>query len=178
MWSSTNQLGSQILLMLLVLFLSVNDNLSRKLDENLEPQAPNVGMKCTTCSCVNPCQLQPAPSQYCNPVGPPPPPPPPRFVYFTDPQASLAPPPPPPMFVYFTDPLAALAPPPPRFNYFTSPHGNLYATDPYNLPIYAHGGRNADKTKKIEDKHSWWSYGSSGSFIQSTFDALPTAHTQ
>ena len=121
MWSSTNRLGSPILLMLLVLFLSVNGNSSRKLDENLEPQAPNVGMKCMTCPCVNPCQLQPPPSQYCYPVGPPPPP---------------------PRFVYFTDPLAALAPPPPRFNYFTSPQGNLFATDPYNLRIYARGGRN------------------------------------
>ncbi|KAI8534539.1 hypothetical protein RHMOL_Rhmol10G0098200 [Rhododendron molle] len=121
--------------MMLIFFISllvlpVNANLSNKLDETSMPQAPVLGMKCTTCSCANPCDSQ-LPS---------PPPPPPPSSQQCNPIA-----PPPPRFVYFTSPLPLAVPPPPeRFVYFSSPPGNSYGTDPSDLLDIFVGGIRSD----------------------------------
>ncbi|GMP31069.1 hypothetical protein CsSME_00005444 [Camellia sinensis var. sinensis] len=112
MWSSTHQWCHQAPLMILTLLISiwipVNATFLRKLDETLVPQTLNPGMKCTVCSCANPCDQQLPPPL---PPPPPPPPPPPNF----------------PSSQYCSPP-----PPPPRFVYFTGQQGNLYPIDPYD----------------------------------------------
>ncbi|KAJ4706944.1 putative Nutrient reservoir [Melia azedarach] len=110
--------------------ISVSATVSKKLDQEGEPQIPDTSIKCGTCPCENPCGQLPPPPPCANPCGqlPPPPPPPP-------PPAT----PPPPETTCCTP----QTPPPPRLICVTCEPGELYHPYADDWGFYSTAERNA-----------------------------------
>ncbi|KAF8030639.1 hypothetical protein BT93_E2930 [Corymbia citriodora subsp. variegata] len=134
------------LVVLVVLLLSVSlSNGDSTVAGKTEPDnttatfhATKSGIKCSTCTCLDPCgqqlSLPPPPSP--SPSSPPPPPP--------SPSPSPPLPPPPPPKTTYCSPLP-VTPPPPRFIYVTGAPGNVYSSNTNDDWHYYYAGASRNR---------------------------------